>query len=118
MNTKEIIKQLAKERNMTIAELERKTGISNGTIGKWDKQTPSTDPITKIANFLHVSVDYLLGISDVQTIQNNENDKEVELNDSTVIMTLDGDELTESERQVILAATRALIEQRKKEGKK
>lgn len=118
MNTKEIIKQLAKEKNMTIAEIERKAGVSNGTIGKWDKQTPSTEPITKIANYLQVSVDYLLGISDIKSIQNTNKNHEFDINDDTVIMTLDGEELSESERQVILAATRALIEQRKKEGEK
>lgn len=44
LNTKEIIKQLATNRKITIAELERVTNIANGTIGKWDKQNPQLNP--------------------------------------------------------------------------
>lgn len=63
MNTKEIVKDLAEQRKMTIAEVERAAGISNGTIGKWDKQNPSIEPLQKLANFFDVSTDYLLGRS-------------------------------------------------------
>lgn len=64
MNTKEIVKQLAEKNKMTIAEVERKSGIANGTIGKWDKQNPSIEPLQKLANFFNVSTDYLLGRED------------------------------------------------------
>lgn len=60
-NTKERVKELASEHHITIAELERTLKIANGTIGKWDKQNPSIEPLTKIADYFDVTTDYLLG---------------------------------------------------------
>lgn len=64
MGTKEIVKDLASQRRLTIAELERKVGIANGTIGKWGKQKPSIDTLQKLADFFDVSIDFLLGRAD------------------------------------------------------
>lgn len=61
INTKERVRELANKRRITIAELERTLKIANGTIGKWDKQNPSIEPLTKIADYFGVSTDYLLG---------------------------------------------------------
>ncbi|MBS7578327.1 MULTISPECIES: helix-turn-helix transcriptional regulator [unclassified Enterococcus] len=62
MNTKEIIKTLVNNSpNVgSIAELERKLDISNGTINKWDKSQPTLIPLNKVADYFNVSVDYLL----------------------------------------------------------
>ncbi|KGL38507.1 hypothetical protein EP56_15180 [Listeriaceae bacterium FSL A5-0209] len=67
MNTKEIVKKLANNKKMTIAEVERKLKIANGTIGKWDKQNPSVVALQKVADYFGVSVDYLLGRSEAIT---------------------------------------------------
>ncbi|GGC74532.1 helix-turn-helix domain-containing protein [Enterococcus wangshanyuanii] len=61
MNTKELVKDLARRKHLSLAELERKLDISNGTIGKWDKSQPSIEPLKKLADFFNVSTDYLLG---------------------------------------------------------
>ncbi|MEG0732394.1 MAG: helix-turn-helix transcriptional regulator [Vagococcus sp.] len=61
MNTKQLVKNLANKRGITIAELERTLGIANGTIGKWDKQNPTTEPLSKLSDYFNVSIDYLLG---------------------------------------------------------
>lgn len=63
-NTKERIQELAASRSLTLAELERKLDISNGTIGKWDVRKPNSEPLEKVANYFDVSVDYLLGRTD------------------------------------------------------
>lgn len=57
----ERIKELANEKNMTIAELERRLDFGQGSIRKWDKQSPSAERLNKAADFFGVSVDYLLG---------------------------------------------------------
>lgn len=61
MKTKDIIKHLAQNKQLTLAELERKLDISNGTIGKWDVRKPNTEPLEKVADYFNVSTDYLLG---------------------------------------------------------
>lgn len=64
MSLVEKIKILCKEQKITVAELERKTGISNGQIRKWDVSTPGIDKIKTIADYFDVSTDYLLGRTD------------------------------------------------------
>lgn len=54
------LKVLAKERNLSFSALERELGFGNGTIQKWDTSSPSCDKLLKLANFLNVSIDFLL----------------------------------------------------------
>lgn len=60
----EKIKLLVDERNMTIAELERKLDFGQGTINKWKKQSPSSERLKIVADFFDVSTDFLLGRTD------------------------------------------------------
>lgn len=53
--------------NMTIASLERHLGISNGTIGKWNKRIPSSEGLYKVAQLLHCSMEYLLTGNDTSS---------------------------------------------------
>ena len=62
MDLYEKIKELAAQKNISIRQLEEKTGIANGTIRRWNKTNPSTAAIAKVAKFFNVSVDYLLGL--------------------------------------------------------
>ncbi len=55
------IKDLAAEKRISLAELERRTGLSSGSITKWGKSSPSIDKLQKIADYFNVSTDYLIG---------------------------------------------------------
>ena len=57
----EKLKQKSKEAGFTIQELEKQTGLSNGSIGKWAKSSPNSENLSKVADALNCSVDYLLG---------------------------------------------------------
>lgn len=61
MTLVEKVKQLCETHGMTFASLERRLDFGNGTIVKWDKASPNTEKLTKVADYFHVSVDYLLG---------------------------------------------------------
>lgn len=54
------IKQLADENNITIAKIERSLNFGKATIAKWKISSPSAEKLYKVANFLSVSVEYLL----------------------------------------------------------
>lgn len=60
-NLFETIQRLCKDRNITIAALERECGLGNATIKKWGVSIPSGDRLSKVADYFGVSVDYLLG---------------------------------------------------------
>lgn len=64
MNTYEIIKDLAKEKGLSIRQLEINFGYSNGYIGSWKRQTPNSTELARLADYFNVSVDYLLGRTD------------------------------------------------------
>ncbi|MCT1904079.1 helix-turn-helix domain-containing protein [Oceanobacillus sojae] len=64
MSLVERIKSLCDEKKVTFAEVERKTGISNGQIRRWDNSSPKIDNVRKVAEYFDVSTDYLLGRTD------------------------------------------------------
>lgn len=56
----ENITRLCKESKVTIAKLERETGISNGTISRWGTSSPTVENVRKVAEFFGVTVDALI----------------------------------------------------------
>lgn len=54
------IKQLCKEHNISIFELENQIGISRGVLYTWKKSAPSIEKVYKVAKFFNVSIDYLV----------------------------------------------------------
>lgn len=67
---------LLDENNMSQTQLAKKIGTSNVTICRYltGERVPRLDVVTKIADVFNVSLDYLLGLSNDENIQNsNEN---------------------------------------------
>ena len=56
------IKLLCNENNTSIPKLEKILGFGNGSIYNWDKNSPSSKNIIKVAVYFRVSADYLLGL--------------------------------------------------------
>ena len=56
------ILNLMEQNNVTAATLTKEIPLTNGVISQWKrgKQNPSTDSIIKIANYFHVTTDYIL----------------------------------------------------------
>ena len=76
MTLRDRIKELANKRGMSLPTLESELGFGNGTIVKWDKASPNTDKLAKVADYFHVSVDYLLGREEsVNSDVNNDPDE-------------------------------------------
>lgn len=59
------IKLLASKRNTTIKELSEIIGLSENSIYKWKSAKPKGEDLAKIADYFHVTVDYLLGREDI-----------------------------------------------------
>lgn len=55
------ISELCKEKGISVAKLERETGISNGTISRWGTSSPTVEKLEKVADYFGVTVDSLLG---------------------------------------------------------
>ena len=54
------IVQLCKERHVSIAKLEREIGLGNGTIGRWDRVSPTLECLQKVSEYFGIGLDDLL----------------------------------------------------------
>ena len=54
------IQEIANQKEITIAELERKVGFTNGVIRKWKNSVPTADKLQKVAIILGTTMEYLL----------------------------------------------------------
>ncbi|MEN1746063.1 helix-turn-helix domain-containing protein [Lactiplantibacillus plantarum] len=82
------IKKISKERGYSIAEVERKAGISANYMYQWKKRNPSPKALASVADVLNVSVDYLLGKTDDNSTSMKP--KQVDITDDDYIMTYQG----------------------------
>lgn len=70
MTTFERIKQLADKQKISLKTLATNLGFSENYFYnmKNAKSSPSSDALLKVADYFHVSVDYLLGRDEIKTI--------------------------------------------------
>ncbi len=54
------IESLCKERNISIAKVEKDCAIGNATIRKWDKSHPRIDTLKKVAAYFGKPIEYFL----------------------------------------------------------
>lgn len=78
MYNKERFFDILADYNVTNKILSSAIGVSSGNISDWKsgKSKPNIDAITKIADYLDCSVDYLLGRTDVVEINKKESKSE------------------------------------------
>lgn len=60
----EKIKELAKNQGKSLSDVEESLGYGRNTLYKIKNSTPNAERIKKIADYFHVSTDYLLGRTD------------------------------------------------------
>lgn len=104
MNTYEIIKELAKSKKISISELERVLGVSNGFLVKWKTRKPNPIVLEEIADYFDVSVDYLLGR------EKKETPKHVDLSEDDTVFSFDGKKISKETMRKAIAIAKALEE--------
>ena len=108
---------LREKRGLTQEDLANKIGISRASLPHYEKnrREPDYATMTKLADFFHVSVDYLLGrtseptqVTDMAVRDFSEN---LELSDEQLLekfaLTVDGRKLTPEESRRFIAFIRA-----------
>ena len=76
----ERLKYLRKEKQLTVEELASKLGSAKSTISRYENnlRDPKRDFLEILSNFFDVSVDYLLGKSDIKNVEKqNEHEEKV-----------------------------------------
>lgn len=59
MSMLDIIQELCRQRGITIAELERRANLGNGTIRRWSDTYPSVDKVDRVAKILNTTIEYI-----------------------------------------------------------
>lgn len=118
--TFERIKELANKQGLSINALEEKLGYSRNTLYSLKKQKASTERMQEIADYLNVSLDYLLGRTDNPAIANTKEQfffegKEVDVEElASTAMRFNGKPLTDKDKKSIQSIIEAFL--RSQEG--
>ena len=81
-------------------------GFGNGTIVKWDKASPNSEKLSKVADYFHVSVDYLLG-RDIKPDDSIKNDPD----ENYTILSRKAKELSPEKRKRLLEVAKVMFEE-------
>ena len=60
MGIVERVKEKAAEKGTNMTAIENECGLGHGAIRRWNSNSPSIDKVEIIANFLSVSIEYLI----------------------------------------------------------
>ena len=66
MTMYERISKLAERDGVSIAKVERDLGFSTASLRKLDTNKPSSERVLALANYFHVSTDYIYGSSSIE----------------------------------------------------
>lgn len=61
------VKELATQKKLSLAQVERDLNFSNGIISTWKNRNASQDKIEALSNYFGVTTDYLLGKTSTPT---------------------------------------------------
>lgn len=126
MNLRDRIKELANQRKVSVAELERALGFGNGSISKWNKQSPSTEKLKQVADYFQVSLDYLVGRSDDKYDLSPQEKIDIGIEAEKMMKGLNdegsinfyGEPMSEEDKEATLSALNLLMTINKKKAKK
>lgn len=60
------VREASRKRGVTMVQLESDLDFPKNSMYKWENSKPSIDRVEKVADYLGVSVDYLLGRTDIE----------------------------------------------------
>ncbi len=123
MNIYDRVKELARQRKISIAQLERDLNLSNGSVSKWASAKPNSEPLEKVAGYFDVSVDYLLGRTDRKdpwpASDPEEDFRDTMTDDEKIkaalasVMSYSGDPITDNDREILKGIIEGYLKSRK-----
>lgn len=107
------IRKLRKEKNLTQKELAKILNVSDRSVGFYEtgERDPDTETLNKLANFFNVSIDYLLGRTEIKKSTNKE-----DMANQLIQVLIDagelepGEELTDEKRERLFKMVKKAIE--------
>lgn len=106
-STFEIVKDLCEKQGISLNTLEEKLELGKNSLYGLKRNQPSAERLQQIADYFHVSTDYLLGRTDNPDIANTKEQfffegKEVDVEElASTAMRFNGKPLTEEDKKAI-----------------
>lgn len=102
-STFEIVKDLCEKQGISLNTLEEKLELGKNSLYGLKRNQPSAERLQQIADYFHVSTDYLLGRTDNPAIAGNLHVNEPDDIDKIIdhAMLFDGKPLTDEDRRAI-----------------
>lgn len=66
MSIYERITAMCADKGISIRQLEREIGMSNGSSSRWKNGTPNGEALIKLSAYFNVSTDFILGIEEIK----------------------------------------------------
>ena len=111
MDSVKRVKEICKSRRIPISKLERDLGYANGYIGQLRKGTFPANRLAEIAQYLSVSVDYLLNGENAPT---QAGEREITFDDFSFAMHNHSGNLTDSDKETLLKLAQQLADANRK----
>ncbi|WP_430616860.1 hypothetical protein IGJ66_000865 [Enterococcus sp. DIV0176] len=99
----ERVSELSKKQGISLNKLAEDIGLSKNVIYQWRTSSPKAETLEKVAEYFHVSVDYLLGRTDTPAL--GDKIKLPEDLDKILdnVKSFDGKPMTDNDREAIRA---------------
>lgn len=110
----ERIKFLANKQGKSINDVEKDLKYSQNTLYRLKTTNPSAKKLEELADYFHVSTDYLLGRTDNQSIDSDSN-RDLEVEEALDSMrSYQGKPVSDSEREVLRGIIKAYLDSQDK----
>jgi len=107
----ERVSELAKKQGKSLNRVAEDNGLSKNAIYQWRTSSPKAETLELIANYFHVSTDYLLGRTDNPHMGMSEKQKEMTIEEALKsVMSYNGKEVSENDRQVLERIAKAYLD--------
>jgi transcriptional regulator with XRE-family HTH domain len=111
MSLFERVSELAKKQGKSLNRVAEDNGLSKNAIYQWRTSSPKAETLELIANYFHVSTDYLLGRTDNPHMGMSEKQKEMTIEEALKsVMSYNGKEVSENDRQVLERIAKAYLD--------
>lgn len=90
------VKELADKQKISITRLEENLDFGKNYLYKWKKSSPNSETLQKVADYFHVSTDYLLGRTDIKEVPTKKTSS-IDDDDILTLYRIDTDGLSEED---------------------
>ena len=96
---------------LAVSQLESELKFPSNTIYQWKKRVPGTDRLQSVAEYFHVSIDYLLGRTDNKFLGMTEEEKDLTIDEALrLVRSHNGKKVSENDIEVLKRISKAYLD--------